>query len=114
MNKPEKQISTDAMEVMVSYNWPGNVRELENAIERAMVVSESEVIRLGDLPMQFASGVNNVEGETLAGMEKYHIVKVLDDMHWNITRSAERLGIDRVTLYNKIDKYGLKRPTQKI
>jgi transcriptional regulator of acetoin/glycerol metabolism len=43
-------------------------------------------------------------------MEQAHIARVLADLNWNITRSAERLGIDRVTLYNKIEKYGLRRP----
>ncbi|MCL4540094.1 MAG: sigma-54-dependent Fis family transcriptional regulator, partial [Bacteroidetes bacterium] len=48
--------------------------------------------------------------DLLTSWEKIHIEKVLQKMGWNITRSAEALGIDRVTLYSKISKYGLKRP----
>jgi two-component system, NtrC family, response regulator AtoC len=110
MNKTVKPVSSDAMAAMIAYNWPGNVRELENAIERAMVVTSADSIRLQDLPMQFTNGNHPTHSESLAGMEKIHIIKTLDELSWNITRSAERLGIDRVTLYNKIQKYSLKRP----
>ena len=47
---PEKSISDEALDLLMSYDWPGNVRELENAIERAVVIGEGEVIRPGDLP----------------------------------------------------------------
>jgi transcriptional regulator of acetoin/glycerol metabolism len=49
-------------------------------------------------------------GGSLAGMEKVHIQNVLEQNRWNISRSAEILGIDRATLYHKIEKYGLKKP----
>ena len=110
MNKPVKGISAAAMDVLTGYQWPGNVRELENAIERAMVVSSAPAIAVDDLPLQVADARRQRASDSLADMEKQHIQHVLHDMGWNISKSAERLGIDRVTLYNKIEKYGLKRP----
>ncbi len=110
MNKPHREIEADAMELLIRHPWPGNVRELENAIERAMVVASGPRIKASDLPLQLANGTNAPTSDTLADLEKHHIARVLEDMSWNITRTAERLGIDRVTLYNKIEKYGLKRP----
>jgi DNA-binding NtrC family response regulator len=110
MGKPIESVSSEAMDILVRYNWPGNVRELENAIERAMVVGQAPAIRPQDLPFQL-SEKNHVQASgTLASMEKSHIAAILEQNNWNITRSAEILQIDRVTLYNKIQKYGLKKP----
>jgi transcriptional regulator with PAS, ATPase and Fis domain len=109
MNKNIKSISNEAMEFLVNYDWPGNVRELENAIERSLVVGKTDSVRIGDLP--FHISLNRIDdGDiTLAAMEKKHILNVLEDNNWNISRSAEKLKIDRVTLYNKINKYGLRK-----
>jgi DNA-binding NtrC family response regulator len=108
LKKSVKEISEEAMAAMTSHEWPGNVRELENAVERAVVVCAGETIGLRDLPLQMASARRNAEGDSLAAVEKAHIVEVLESNRWNITRSARVLGIDRVTLYNKIKKYGLR------
>ena len=110
MGKPVTSISPEAMDTIVRYNWPGNVRELENAIERAMVVGKPPVIRPEDLPYQLTEKNHVLPAGSLAAMEKAHIASVLDQNRWNISRSAEVLQIDRVTLYNKIEKYGLKKP----
>jgi DNA-binding NtrC family response regulator len=110
MAKPIASISSEAMDVLVRYNWPGNVRELENAIERAMVVGKPPVIRPDDLPFRLTEKNNIPHSGSLAAIEKVHIVSVLDQNNWNISRSAEILDIDRVTLYNKINKYGLRKP----
>ncbi len=110
MGKPITSISPEAMDTMVRYNWPGNVRELENAIERAMVVGKPPAIRPEDLPYQLTEKNHVLPAGSLAAMEKAHIASVLDQNRWNISRSAEVLQIDRVTLYNKIEKYGLKKP----
>jgi len=109
MNKNVMEISPDAMDLLVRYDWPGNVRELENAIERAMVVGKPPQIKVEDLPFQLANRVKIPSGESLAAVEKAHIQYILEKTGWNITRSAEILDIDRVTLYNKIQKYGLKK-----
>jgi transcriptional regulator with PAS, ATPase and Fis domain len=110
MAKPIASISSEAMDVLVRYNWPGNVRELENAIERAMVVGKPPVIRPDDLPFRLTERNNIPHSGSLAAIEKAHIISVLEQNNWNISRSAEILDIDRVTLYNKINKYGLRKP----
>lgn len=110
MNKKISDFEPEAIDFMVNYNWKGNVRELENAIERAVVVCTEDKIRPEDLPFrQQPNFVASSDDKSLAGMEKVHIAKVLIENNWNISRSAELLGIDRVTLYNKINKYGLQR-----
>lgn len=111
MNKKISGISNEAMEVMMKYNWPGNVRELENAIERAVVVAKSDRIKVEDLPFQINNNIYSYDSEdkSLASIEKKHIQYILKENNWNISKSAEILGIDRVTLYNKINKYGIQR-----
>jgi transcriptional regulator with PAS, ATPase and Fis domain len=104
------RIAPEAMDALVRYDWPGNVRELENAIERAMVVGKPPVLRAEDLPFQVLQKGHLPASGSLAGMERVHIVSVLEENGWNISRSAEILQIDRATLYNKIEKYGLKKP----
>jgi len=111
MNKAEKPISESAMNALRSHAWPGNVRELENAIERAMVVAQGPAVMPEDLPMLRAARETAASGGTLADIEREHIRVILNELNWNITKSAERLGIDRATLYNKIEKYGLQRPS---
>lgn len=109
MDKRISEIAADAMELLTSYEWPGNVRELSNAIERAMVLGKPPAIRADDLPMRSPKRSNSTATETLADVEKRHIVGVLERTDWNITRAAEILEVDRVTVYNKIKKYGLQR-----
>ncbi len=111
MNKGRIEISPEAMDLLVRYDWPGNIRELENAIERALVIGKNNQITGSDLPFQLSNGVHPIPfGESLDSVEKSHIAFILDKYLWNISRSADILGIDRVTLYKKIEKYGLKRP----
>jgi DNA-binding NtrC family response regulator len=110
MAKTEVSISPAAMDVLVRYNWPGNVRELENAIERAMVVGKSPAIQPDDLPLQLSDKNHSPQRGSLAAVERAHIADTLEQNNWNISRSAEVLEIDRVTLYNKISKYGLRKP----
>jgi transcriptional regulator with PAS, ATPase and Fis domain len=110
MNKPIVGIASDAMDTLVRYNWPGNVRELENAIERAMVVGKPPKVQPEDLPFQLTEKNHVFPAGSLAAAEKAHIAAVLEQNHWNISRSAEVLQIDRVTLYNKIEKFGFKKP----
>jgi len=110
MGKQITSIAPEAMDTIVRYNWPGNVRELENATERAMVVGKPPSIKPEDLPYQLTEKNHVLPARSLASMERAHIASVLDQNRWNISRSAEILQIDRVTLYNKIEKYGLKKP----
>jgi DNA-binding NtrC family response regulator len=108
MNKNVHGFSPDAMLALKGYQWPGNVRELENAIERAMVVTQGEVIEREHLPLNAAMGPAS-EGKRLEDIEQRHIEQVLRENGWNVSRSAAVLDIDRVTLYHKIEKFGLKR-----
>jgi transcriptional regulator of acetoin/glycerol metabolism len=97
------------MDEMMLYEWPGNVRELENAIERAVVVAKSRSIRHENLPI-FKPEQMGSAGKSLKEMEKTHVQRILDENHWNISRSARILGIDRSTLYSKIKLHGIQKP----
>jgi len=108
MDKRITGISADAMRLLVAYDWPGNVRELANAIERAMVVGQPPLIRPEDLPVRPSRHGVTDASHSLADVEREHVASVLDRTDWNISRSAEILGVDRVTVYNKIKKYGLQ------
>jgi len=102
-------VSADALDLLMAHDWPGNVRELRNVLERGVVLAKGPLIEATDLDLPQVVG--NAEDDTpgsLREMERRHILKVLEDLEWNISRSAQVLGIDRVTLYNKIKKYGLR------
>jgi len=109
MNKQVNEISPDAMDLLVRYDWRGNVRELENAIERAMVVGKPPRIVAEDLPFQLSAKRSIPSADSLEEIEKAHIRNILERTAWNISRAAEILKIERVTLYNRIKKYGLRR-----
>ena len=106
MNKQPFTIESGALKRIEEFNFPGNVRELENMIERAIVVGNGKKITLKDLPLEKTILTNSVE--SLDELEKLHIFQILNKYNWNISRAAKALMVDRVTLYNKISKYGLK------
>ncbi len=112
MGRPFECFSDEALDKIKSYSWPGNVRELENAVERAIVVGTPPAIKASDLPFTLKEDANNTApAGSLEAIEHEHIQKVLEEQNWNISRSADILKIDRATLYNKIQKFGLKKPT---
>ena len=106
MNRPAVSIDQTALKRLEEFNFPGNVRELENMIERALVVGNGKKISLKDLPLEKSVVTSSVE--SLDDFEKSHIQRILNKYAWNISRAAKALKVDRVTLYNKISKYGLK------
>jgi len=110
LDKELTEISPEAMAMLERHSWPGNVRELKNAIERASVVAEPPVLRAEDLVALHGerAEADSAELGTLADAEKAHIARVLALSEWNISRAARVLEVDRVTLYNKIKKYGLR------
>ena len=110
MNKPVSKISPEAMKKLADYDWPGNVRELENAIERAVVVCRTNEIQPADLPFSRARAEEVSTDDSLEALQMKHIKKILEETGWNISKAAIVLQIDRVTLYNKINKYNLKKP----
>ena len=100
-------IDPAALKRLEEFEFPGNVRELDNMIERAIVIGNGKVIHLKDLPLGKEIASSSVE--SLDDHEKKHILQILNKYNWNISRSAQALKVDRVTLYNKIKKFDLKQ-----
>ncbi len=105
----EKQglkINHFAQEKLKKYGWPGNIRELQHTIEKAVILSDSSVLKPEDF---FLRPTNPQAGEqfTIAEMEKQLIAEAIDSNMGNLSSAAEQLGVTRQTLYNKIKKYGL-------
>jgi DNA-binding NtrC family response regulator len=108
-------LATPAAERLLSYAWPGNVRELSNCMERAIALSQFDRITIDDLPekircyrsSQFVLPTDNpTELLSMAEVEKQYILKVLQSVG-NKTLAAQILGIDRRTLYRKLESYGV-------
>jgi len=106
MNRPPITIDPSALKRLLEYQFPGNIRELENMVERAIVIGNGKNIMLKDLPLQ--KDLIDSSIESLDDFEKAFILQILNKYSWNISRTAQALKVDRVTLYNKIKKYGLK------
>lgn len=109
--KNSTKFSEEAIRYLERYDWPGNVRELKNAVERAMVTCEGNVIGLHDLSFdnhEFQQKISPNEEGTLAELEKKEITKVLQQFDGHKSKTAEYLGINRKTLRDKIRKYGIK------
>jgi transcriptional regulator with PAS, ATPase and Fis domain len=111
MNKPVEGVEPQALNMLMKYAWPGNIRELENSIERAMVVTKKNILSQEDFILSYADEkMQYYTEQSLDSVEKTHILSVLKKNNWNISASAKILGIDRVTIYKKLEKYGIKRP----
>jgi DNA-binding NtrC family response regulator len=109
-NKPVDQISREALDEMMLYDWPGNVREFANAVERAVVVGWGRRILPQDLPIFRPEYLSPPKGRTLKEVEMAHLSSILGETRWNVSKSADILGIDRSTLYDKIKRYELRKP----
>lgn len=112
MNKTIRRISSEAIDMLVSYHWPGNVRELENCIQRAVIMSDEEVIRSYHMPPSLQMAVQpESESGTLDTMtEQFHreiITDYLKITHGNITRAADLLGTTKRILHYKMNKLGI-------
>ena len=110
-----KQVSDAAMEILQSYSWPGNVRELENAVERAVILTDGDVIDVDGLPEKI--GERRAEplrldrtpaNPTMETIERAYIMWVLESEQGNKTRAAEILGIDPSTLHRKLSRFGVE------
>lgn len=103
------RITPEAEGFLKRYDWPGNVRELENALERAVVLSKKRTLGIEDFSFLNASTAVRHGAQTLKEREKEYIEEILAENDWNVTRSAQILGINRVTLHKMIKRYCLQR-----
>jgi DNA-binding NtrC family response regulator len=112
MNRKGLRFAEEALAALEQHAWPGNARELQNAVERAVVLGKPPLLRADDLPLYILKGGGGTPAarRSLAEVEKAHVERVLGETGWNISRAAVILGVDRGTLYHKIEKYGLQRP----
>jgi two-component system, NtrC family, response regulator len=107
VNKKIKQIDKDFLERLKDYPFKGNIRELRNVIERAIILSDSEILTGDLLPPEFFNTTSESTKLDLASIEKSHIEKVLKLTKGNKTKAAEILQIGIATLYRKIEEYEL-------
>jgi DNA-binding NtrC family response regulator len=113
VKRPPLDVSSEALAILTAYSWPGNVRELENAIERAIAFARGPVITPDDLPERVrTSGSASVliarsveQNMTIREMEREYILEVMRRTGGNKSRAAELLGLDRKTLYRRLDEY---------
>jgi DNA-binding NtrC family response regulator len=106
-DKPVLQFTDKATRALQSYDWPGNVRELENLVQRVIVMSDTDVIDVSDLPSPMRFTVTGGTGlnKTLTEVEAEHIQNVLIRTGGNKTKASEILGINRKTLNEKLKRY---------
>jgi DNA-binding NtrC family response regulator len=105
------RVTRDAMELLKRYDWPGNVRELENAVERAVVLSQSRTLGIKDFAFLRSTLVPLSRPLSLKEVEKQHIQQILEEYDWNVTQASKALKINRVTLHKKIKRFNLERRT---
>ena len=109
-------VEPDALAALTHYRWAGNVRELEHAIERAVLLGKESVIRVKDLPPQIVerhSGTSPIvaalaKGYTLRELEREYVIRVMESTKGNKSEAAKILGVDRTTLYRKLEEYKIK------
>jgi DNA-binding NtrC family response regulator len=103
---------------MENYSWPGNVRQLESAIERAILLAESDLITVEDLPLEVRQESRPVaesafklpaEGIDFEDVERNLIMQAMERTDYNITKAAKLLGVTFRTLQYRLDKFGIKR-----
>ena len=104
-------VSEDTLKLLINYPWPGNVRELENVIERAITLTRNETISPDDLPSSLLQEIRESvldkgfrEKYSIEQLEKEYIRKVLIEVGGNKSKAAEILGLDRKTLYRKLEE----------
>jgi len=109
-HKPLRRLSSATLKRLDKYHWPGNVRELQHAIERAIIMSDSQVLQ----PTDFFFPAQEVKGDSMSfddynleEIEKLVIHRAISKHGGNITHAAEELGLSRASLYRRLEKYGL-------
>jgi DNA-binding NtrC family response regulator len=106
-----KRVSPTALKRLEKHNWPGNIRELQHAVERAVIMSESNILQPDDFFLSKSKETSDEAIKTsnlnLEDTEKMLIRKVIDKHGGNISKAAKELGLTRASLYRRIEKYGL-------
>ena len=108
--KPSVTVDENFMKKLKTYHFPGNVRELQHAIERAVIMLDTDVLNTADLmfsPIESYSENTGPKDLKLETVEKNNILKVIEKNNGNISKSAKELGITRTALYRRLNKYGL-------
>lgn len=110
-NRPSKRVSQSTLKRLEKHNWPGNIRELQHAVERAIIMSESNILEpsdffLSQMEDKQASEINTAS-MNLEDTEKMLIRKVVDKHGGNISKAAKELGLTRASLYRRLEKYGI-------
>jgi len=110
---PPKSISKDASEWLCQQSWPGNVRELKNIMERTLLLTTADQIRPEDFILAQKTGQHTDPAGfgtsgTLDAMEKQMIITAIEESGGNLSKSSEKLGISRATLYRKMEKHGIQ------
>ena len=105
-NKPSLKINQQARDKLLKYNWPGNIRELQHTVEKAVILSDNNILKPEDFFMRPVSGIQNHATElTLEEMEKRMISQAIEKNQGNLSAAAGQLGITRQTLYNKMKRF---------
>jgi len=117
-NLEPKNLSEEALEQLKKYRWPGNVRELKNIVERLVIMTQGKEIRASDIPSPYSQEpylemalASSLEAATFReakdNFEKAFIARKLQEYKWNISQTADAIGIERSNLHKKIKAYGL-------
>ena len=107
-DKLSLKLNHQAQEKLLKYSWPGNIRELEHSIEKAVILSENNVLKADDFFLKPLGGPRTEEDTLrLEEMEKRLILRALEKNPGNVSTAADQLGITRQTLYNKMKKFGI-------
>jgi transcriptional regulator of acetoin/glycerol metabolism len=111
--KPNYQLSKQALEMLLQYDWPGNIRELRNCIDQAVFHAESSVILLEDLPEDMRKGMNNQSNNSKINaksrkVDREKLLQILKETGGNVTKASKLLNISRMTVYRKISEYNLE------
>ena len=109
-NRPNKRVSAAGMKKLLKYHWPGNVREIQHSIERAVILSDSQVIQPGDFYFNTPESSEDsmiFDNYNLEDVEKMVIRKAMSKYGGNISQAARELGLTRTSLYRRLGKYGL-------
>jgi transcriptional regulator with PAS, ATPase and Fis domain len=111
MKRPVPQLCDDARKGLLAHDWPGNIRELRNAIERAVILSDGNVIEVRHLSLRSRPCTRAQPiGSTLSDMERSAIERALHEAGGNKAQAARRLGLSRTQLYGRLRRYGLEDP----